>query len=149
MGLPLFNPCPSALSCAPRGKSDYERGNPAGPYTVDNSLTQAILKLAADEEKNTGQRLLDCVDMHYLFLGAGLGDTRALWDLTFTQYNTPALAMYRNHDGMGRQVRWIPDEPQQSLGDAGQRERRRPERPLHHGAQFCSHRYRGSLSRRR
>ena len=68
-----------------------ECGNPVGPYTVDNSMTQAILKLAVSEEQKTGARLLDCVDMHYPFPGAGLGDTRALWDPQFTQYNTPVV----------------------------------------------------------
>ena len=29
--------------------------------------------------------------MHYPFPGNGLGDTRALWDPTFTQYNTPVV----------------------------------------------------------
>jgi hypothetical protein len=68
-----------------------ECGNPAGPYSNNNSLTQALLKLAAAEEQKNGTRLLDCVDMHYPFPGAGLGDTRALWDPTFTQYNTPVI----------------------------------------------------------
>jgi hypothetical protein len=68
-----------------------ECGNPAGPYSVDNSMTQAILTLAASEEQKTGERLLDCVDMHYPFPGKGLGDTRALWDPTFEQYNTPVI----------------------------------------------------------
>ncbi len=68
-----------------------ECGNPAGPYSVDNSMTQAILKLAAGEEQKNGERLLDCVDMHYPFPGMGLGDTRALWDPTFTQYNAAVI----------------------------------------------------------
>jgi hypothetical protein len=36
-------------------------------------------------------RLLDCVDMHYPFPGNGLGDSRALWDPTFTQYSNPVV----------------------------------------------------------
>jgi hypothetical protein len=66
-------------------------GNPMGPYNVDNSLTQTLLKTAASEEQKTGVRLLDCVDMHYPFAGKGLGDTRALWDATYTQYNAPVI----------------------------------------------------------
>src|SRR5580692_7052785 len=54
------------------------------PYTVSNSLTMAILKLAAAQEASTHVRLLDCVDMHYPFPGKGLGDTSALWDSTTT-----------------------------------------------------------------
>ncbi len=63
---------------------NIECGNPAGPYTVDSSLTSAILKLAAAQDAAGGARLLDCVDMHYPFPGKGLGDTRALWDTTST-----------------------------------------------------------------
>ncbi len=66
---------------------NVECGNPPGPYTIDNSMTQAILKLAAIEEQTTGVRVLDCVDMHYPIPGMGLGDSRALWDPTFMQYN--------------------------------------------------------------
>ncbi len=61
---------------------NVECGNPAGPYSVDNSLTLAILKLAAAQEASTHVRVLDCVDMHYPFPGKGLGDTSALWDST-------------------------------------------------------------------
>jgi hypothetical protein len=63
---------------------NIECGNPAGPYTVGNPLTMAILKLAAAQEASTHVRLLDCVDMHYPFPGKGLGDTAALWDSTTT-----------------------------------------------------------------
>jgi len=63
---------------------NVECGNPAGPYTVANSLTTAILKLAAAQQTSTQERLLDCVDMHYPFPGKGLGDTKALWDGTST-----------------------------------------------------------------
>jgi hypothetical protein len=66
------------------GLSNIECGNPAGPYTVSNSLTMAILKLAAAQEASTHVRQLDCVDMHYPFPGKGLGDTAALWDSTTT-----------------------------------------------------------------
>jgi hypothetical protein len=59
---------------------NVECGNPQGPYTVDSSLTQAILKLAAMQESTSHQRVLDCVDMHYPFPGKGLGDTQALWN---------------------------------------------------------------------
>jgi len=68
-----------------------ECGNPAGPYTTTNSLTGAILQLAATAEASDHVRLLDCVDMHYPFPGTGLGDTDALWDPTVTQYNTPII----------------------------------------------------------
>jgi hypothetical protein len=63
---------------------NVECGTPAGPYSVNNSLTMAILKLAADAAASTHLRLLDCVDMHYPFLypRKGLGDTSALWDST-------------------------------------------------------------------
>ena len=61
---------------------NLECGNPAGPYGVDDSLTMAILKLAATQEASTHVRLLDCVDTHYPLPGKGLGDTAALWDST-------------------------------------------------------------------
>jgi hypothetical protein len=61
---------------------NIECGNPSGPYSVSNSLTMAILKMAAAEEASTHVRPLDCVDMHYPFPGKGLGDTSALWDST-------------------------------------------------------------------
>jgi hypothetical protein len=61
---------------------NIECGNPAGPYTVDNSLTMAILKLAATQATTGNVRPIDCVDMHYPFPGNGLGDTKALWDAT-------------------------------------------------------------------
>ncbi len=61
-----------------------ECGSPTGPYTVDSSLTAAILKLAAQDEATTHTRILDCVDMHYPFPGKGLGDVKALWDTTST-----------------------------------------------------------------
>jgi hypothetical protein len=62
--------------------SNVECGSPSGPYSVTNSLTMAILKLAAAQEASTHVRLLDCVDMHYPFLypRKGLGDTSSLWD---------------------------------------------------------------------
>ncbi len=59
---------------------NVECGNPAGPYTINNSLTMAILQMAAAQETSAHVRLLDCVDMHYPFPGKGLGDTAALWD---------------------------------------------------------------------
>lgn len=59
---------------------NVECGSPAGPYSVTNSLTMAILQMAAAQEASTHVRLLDCVDMHYPFPGKGLGDTSALWD---------------------------------------------------------------------
>jgi hypothetical protein len=68
-----------------------ECGNPAGPYSVTNSLTSAILQLAAAAEASDHVRLVDCVDMHYPFPGAGVGDSAALWDSTVTQYNTPVV----------------------------------------------------------
>jgi len=61
---------------------NIECGNPSGPYSISNSLTMAILKMAAAEEASTHLRPLDCVDMHYPFAGKGLGDTSALWDST-------------------------------------------------------------------
>jgi hypothetical protein len=63
---------------------NIECGNPAGPYSVGNSLTMAILKLAAAQEASTHVRPLDCVDMHYPFSSQGLGETSALWDSTTT-----------------------------------------------------------------
>jgi hypothetical protein len=63
---------------------NVECTTPAGPYTVADSLTTAILKLAAAQDAADGVRLLDCVDTHYPFPGQGLGDTRALWDPTST-----------------------------------------------------------------
>jgi hypothetical protein len=59
---------------------NVECGDPAGPYSVASSLTQAILKLAATQASTSHQRVLDCVDMHYPFPGNGLGDTQALWN---------------------------------------------------------------------
>ena len=61
---------------------NVECGSPAGPYSVTNSLTMAILKLAAAQDASTHVRLRDCVDMHYPFIypRRGLGDTNALWD---------------------------------------------------------------------
>jgi hypothetical protein len=70
---------------------NVECGSPAGPYSVTSSLTSAILQLAAAAEASNHVRLLDCVDMHYPFPGNGLGDTRALWDPTFTQWSTPVI----------------------------------------------------------
>jgi hypothetical protein len=61
---------------------NLECGSPSGPYSTTNSLTMAILKLAATQEASTHTRLLDCVDTHYPFPGKGLGDTSALWDST-------------------------------------------------------------------
>jgi hypothetical protein len=63
---------------------NVECGNPAGPYSLQNSVTMAILKLAAAADAADHRRLLDCVDMHYPFPGKGLGDTQALWDSTST-----------------------------------------------------------------
>ena len=63
---------------------NIECGSPSGPYSVGNSLTTAILKLAAAQEAATHVRPVDCVDMHYPFPGKGLGDTSALWDGTGT-----------------------------------------------------------------
>src|SRR6185312_186097 len=61
---------------------NIECGNPAGPYSVTNSLTMALLQMGAAQEASTHVRPLDCVDMHYPFPGKGLGDTSALWDST-------------------------------------------------------------------
>ena len=63
-----------------------ECGNPTGPYSVNSSLTMAILKLGAAAQAANHVRLLDCVDMHYPFLypRKGLGDTSAFWDSTST-----------------------------------------------------------------
>jgi len=63
---------------------NVECGNPSGPYTISNSLTMALLKLAVAQEASTHVRLLDCVDMHYPFLSQGLGATSGLWDSTST-----------------------------------------------------------------
>jgi hypothetical protein len=70
---------------------NVECGNAAGPYTLDNSITQAILKLGAMEEQANHVRVLDCVDMHYPFPGNGLGDAKALWDPTVMQYGSPVI----------------------------------------------------------
>lgn len=61
---------------------NVECGSPAGPYSIDNSLTMAILKLAAAEQASSHVRVLDCVDMHYPFIypRKGLGDTNSFWD---------------------------------------------------------------------
>lgn len=61
---------------------NVECGSPTGPYTVDSSLTMAILKLAATQAATSNVRPLDCVDMHYPLPGNGLGDTKSLWDTT-------------------------------------------------------------------
>ena len=61
---------------------NIECGNPAGPYTLNNSLTAAILTLGAQHEATTHQRILDCVDLHYPLTGSGLNATKALWDST-------------------------------------------------------------------
>jgi Glycoside hydrolase family 44 len=73
---------PSDLVALP----NVECGSPAGPYTLNNSLTTAILKAAAAEEASSHVRLLDCVDTHYPFVypRKGLGDTSAFWDSTST-----------------------------------------------------------------
>jgi|CZKU01.1.fsa_nt_gi hypothetical protein len=63
---------------------NVECGSPAGPYSIGSSLTSAILKLAAANDANNHQRILDCVDVHYPLPGKGLGDTKALWDSTST-----------------------------------------------------------------
>lgn len=59
---------------------NVECGSPSGPYSVTNSLTMAILQMAAAQASSTHVRLLDCVDMHYPFPGKGVGDSSALWD---------------------------------------------------------------------
>jgi hypothetical protein len=65
--------------------SNVECGNPAGPYSLENSLTMAILTLAAAWDTSNHERLLDCVDMHYPFpSGNNLSNTRVLWDTTST-----------------------------------------------------------------
>jgi hypothetical protein len=62
---------------------NVECGNPAGPYSLENSLTMAILTLAAAADASDHQRLLDCVDMHYPFpSGNSLSGTQVLWDTT-------------------------------------------------------------------
>jgi hypothetical protein len=58
---------------------NLECGNPTGPYTATDSLTMAILKLAAAQQASSGARILDCVDMHYPFGSGGLGATTELW----------------------------------------------------------------------
>jgi hypothetical protein len=63
---------------------NIECGSPAGPYTVANSLTKAILALGAAAQQANNVRVLDCVDMHYPFPGNGLGDAEALWNPTVT-----------------------------------------------------------------
>ncbi len=65
---------------------NVECGRPAGPYTLNDSLTVAILKLAAAQESASHVRLLDCIDVHYPFIypRKGLGDTSAFWDTTTT-----------------------------------------------------------------
>jgi hypothetical protein len=70
---------------------NIECGNPPGPYTVGNSLTQAILALGAAAQQANQVRVLDCVDMHYPFPGNGLGDAEALWDPTFMQWGSPVV----------------------------------------------------------
>jgi hypothetical protein len=52
-----------------------------GSYSVDQSLTSAILALGAQHETSTHQRILDCVDTHYPN-GSGLKATDRLWDTT-------------------------------------------------------------------
>ena len=59
--------------------NNLECGNAGSSYTVDSSLTAAILALGAQHEASTQQRILDCVDMHYP-LGTGLKATQSLWD---------------------------------------------------------------------
>jgi hypothetical protein len=65
---------------------NVECGTPSGPYGVGDSLTMAILQLAAAEEASSHVRPLDCVDMHYPFASPrkGLGDTSALWSMSTT-----------------------------------------------------------------
>jgi Glycoside hydrolase family 44 len=61
-----------------------ECGNPAGPYSTTNSLTMAILKLAAAEDAAGAGRIFDCVDMHYPLGSSSLGATSALWNRSST-----------------------------------------------------------------
>jgi hypothetical protein len=60
--------------------NDLECGNAGSTYTVDKSLTAAILALGAQHETSAHQRILDCVDMHYPVSGSGLTETQDLWD---------------------------------------------------------------------
>jgi hypothetical protein len=60
--------------------NNVECGNAGSPYTVDNSLTAAILKLGAQHEATTKQRILDCVDTHYPSTGMGLNANQPIWD---------------------------------------------------------------------
>jgi hypothetical protein len=89
-GIKSADPTAAVLFMSTENSTDLEAlpnvecGNPAGPYSVENSLTMAILTLAAAADASDHQRLLDCVDMHYPFPGKGLGDTQALWDSTST-----------------------------------------------------------------
>ncbi len=53
-------------------------------YTLNSSLTAAILALGAQHEASTQQRILDCVDTHYPVTSTGLDATRAIWDPTTT-----------------------------------------------------------------
>jgi hypothetical protein len=62
--------------------NNVECGGSGGSYTMDNSLTKAILALGAQHEASTHQRVLDCVDMHYPVNGSGLDATQAIWDST-------------------------------------------------------------------
>ncbi len=62
--------------------NNLECGNSGSSYTVDKSLTAAILALGAQHEASNNQRILDCVDMHYPVSGSGLDETKALWDTT-------------------------------------------------------------------
>lgn len=62
--------------------NNLECGNSGSPYTVDKSLTSAILALGAQHETTAHQRILDCVDMHYPVSGSGLKETQDLWDTT-------------------------------------------------------------------
>jgi hypothetical protein len=72
----LFMSTESALDLV--ALAALECGTP-GPYTASSSLTAQILALGAKHEASTGQRILDCVDMHYPVNG-GLGATQALWN---------------------------------------------------------------------
>jgi hypothetical protein len=62
--------------------NSVECAGAGGSYTVDSSLTTAILALGAQHEASTHQRVLDCVDMHYPTSGSGLDATQAIWDST-------------------------------------------------------------------
>jgi hypothetical protein len=89
-GVKSADPTASVLFMSTENSTDLEAlpnvecGNPAGPYSLEHSLTSAILTLAAAADAESHQRLLDCVDMHYPFPGKGLGDTQTLWDSTST-----------------------------------------------------------------